>query len=374
MNGFRKARRFLAALCLVVCGVGAVKAGTVEIGPHEGPAGPPYSGTSGNYLSIQQVFYSYNGSAWFTPGNASAPLLTGAYNSATGDTAFRNSSLFNSTTGEYIGSNANRPRLAVGQTLTVEAVLIDTNGATAGGNFLMVPKPLSATVTNFNYPMNLPWGDLSGIFASLSGNRTNIATQNPSPPHTPNNPAWITAAQNVLNSADINSMLAHDSGGMLNAYDYDVLFANPIAVTDYVLVAERNGNTYFELTPLDSSGNVITGANILRFGFPTGAAHTRYDFRTGVIAAGDAGIGNGASGQDHAMSVAAASLFFDTTFGATASEQPIYGFRVNNDGQADVLFFGLTPIPEPGTGIVSALAVGFLATRRFGRKARRAAA
>ncbi len=345
--------------------------GFVEIGPHAGSGntlglpGPPFSTARGNYLRILQVQYSYNGGPNFVPGTAAAPTLTGNFNSATGANALKNASLFNSTSGKYIGSNGNRPRLANGDTFVVKEIVIDLDGPDVpGGNFHLKVKPLNATVTNFNYPMNVAWSELSGIYASVGGNRTNIAIQNgTSGPHTPNNPAWINAAQQIFASADMNSLLAHDSGGSLGPYDYDVRFSTPLTQNDFVLVAERNGNTYFELIPLDINGNVITGANILRFGFPTGTAHTRYDYRTGIIPAGDAGIGNGASGQDQAMSIAPTTLFFNNNFGkpnASASTQDIYGFRVNNDGQADILVFGLEPVPEPGTILFSLVLIGLV--------------
>ena len=66
--------------------------------------------------------------------------------------------------------------------------------------------------------------------------------------------------------------------------DYDLLFQRGFKTDDYLLVSERWGNTYFTLTPLDASGEVIIGANTLRFGYPTGDAYTKYDWNSGYAA------------------------------------------------------------------------------------------
>ncbi len=342
----------LIGFAFITCLAGSVSAQTtINIGPQgvNAPPSPPYGLTNafGNYVQVTNVTYSLNGGAPFTPGNAGAPP------------GFNNPSFFNSATGEFISTDTNRITLTTSQSLVVNSVTVDTNGAAPGGELVLKRfASQGVTVANFNYPLNVPWSDLQNIYASDNGTRTDIAIQNPNgPPHT-QNPAWITAASQVLGSGDLNDLLAHDSGGALGPYDYDVRFTTPLTLDDFVLVAERSGNTYFDLTPLDASYNPITNANTLRFGGPDfpGPAHTRYEFRTGVIPAGSAG-----QNQDQALGVADVSLFFDSTLGGpgTAPPQLVYGFRVNNDGQADVQFFGLSPVPEAGT-IVAAVGVGFL--------------
>jgi hypothetical protein len=140
--------------------------------------------------------------------------------------------------------------------------------------------------------------------------------------------------------------------------DYDLLFQRGFKSDDYLLVSERWGNTYFTLTPLDSSGQVITGANTLRFGYPTGNAYTKYDWNSGYAAA------SYFNDQAMAFTVASVSKFFE---GTQTTPQTVFGFRVDNDGEADVKFFGLASnqlIPEPSSALLTAIAGLIMALRR----------
>jgi hypothetical protein len=145
--------------------------------------------------------------------------------------------------------------------------------------------------------------------------------------------------------------------------DYDLLFQRGFKADDYLLVSERWGNTHFTLTPLDAAGQVITGANTLRFGYPTGDAYTKYDWNSGYAAS------SYFSDQAMAFSVASVAKFFECS---QAEPQTVFGFRVDNDGEADVKFFGLSgepfinnpPIPEPSTALLTALAALGLTLRR----------
>lgn len=145
--------------------------------------------------------------------------------------------------------------------------------------------------------------------------------------------------------------------------DYDLMFQRGFKTDDYLLVSERWGNTYFTLTPLDASGEVITGANTLRFGYPTGDAYTKYDWNSGYASS--------SYFSDQAMAFTAASVasFFE---GSPTTSQTVFGFRVDNDGEADVKFFGLSgepftnnpPIPEPSSALLTAVAALGLVLRR----------
>jgi hypothetical protein len=145
--------------------------------------------------------------------------------------------------------------------------------------------------------------------------------------------------------------------------DYDLLFQRGFKADDYLLVSERWGNTYFTLTPLDASGEVITGANTLRFGYPTGDAYTKYDWNSGYAAS------SYWSDQAMAFTVASVAKFFE---GGEAAPQTVFGFRVDNDGEADVKFFGLSGkpftenplIPEPSSALLTAVAALGLMLRR----------
>ncbi len=335
----------------------------INIGPHRGPAGPPYgTGTGfGNFLQITNVQYRLNGGSPFTPGNTGAP------------TGFTNPTHFNPGSGRFIGSDANRYNLATGDSLIIYTVAIDTNGSAPGGILLLEKfSPGTITVANYNFNMNVAWSQLSNVYASNSGVRTDVAIQNMSgPPHTPNNPAWLTAAANIIGTTDLNDLLVDDSRTSFPSYDYDVRFTTPLTIDDFILVSERNGNSVFTLTPLNASYAPITNANTLAFGGPFGdGSHAAYDFRTGVIPAGTAG-----QNQDHGLTVAATSLFFNSALGgpSTAAAQPVYGFRVNNSGQADVNFFGLSAVPIPeGNSVAVAVIAGAIvlgsACRNFLKK------
>jgi hypothetical protein len=138
--------------------------------------------------------------------------------------------------------------------------------------------------------------------------------------------------------------------------DYDLLFHRSFEPTDFVLVSERWGNTYFTLTALDAEGEVITGANILRFGYPTGdGGYTQYDWNSGYASS------SYVTDQAFAFTAASVSKFFE---GTSVTPQNVFGFRVDNDGQADVKFLGLSdnsftdnkPIPEPSTTLLAVMA------------------
>lgn len=118
--------------------------------------------------------------------------------------------------------------------------------------------------------------------------------------------------------------------------DFDLLFRYGLSSEDHVLVSERWGNTFFELTALGADGEVIEGANVLRFGYPTGSAFTKYDWRTGYASA------SYQSSQDQAFTVASVTKFFEGTSITDPVDQIVYGFRIDNNGQADVKFLGLS--------------------------------
>lgn len=133
-----------------------------------------------------------------------------------------------------------------------------------------------------------------------------------------------------------------------NTHDFDLLYHYGWTSEDYLIVAERNGNTYFELTPLDADGNVISGANTLYF-------DADYGWRTGYHNANDS---NG--GQDMWFTATSVANFFEGTTITDSDDQVVYGYRIDNNGNADVKFFGastdsfennptsnLVPVPEP---------------------------
>ena len=151
--------------------------------------------------------------------------------------------------------------------------------------------------------------------------------------------------------------------------DYDLLFMRAMKPEDYVIVSERFGNTYFEITPLKEDGTPYAGANVLRFGgSTTGPAYSVYDWNSGYAAAGSQ------PDQAQAFSVASVSKFFE---GTAVTPGPVYGFRIDNDGEADTKIFvvGTNPfsdnpynpqlVPEPSAFL---LGVGSLLGGLFRRR------
>jgi hypothetical protein len=155
-----------------------------------------------------------------------------------------------------------------------------------------------------------------------------------------------------------------------NTHDFDLLYHYGWTNEDYLIVAERNGNTYFEITPLDADGNVIAGANTLYF-------DADYGWRTGYHNANDS---NG--GQDMWFTATSVANFFEGTTITDSEDQVVYGYRIDNNGNADVKFFGastdsfennptsnLVPVPEPKAyALILGLAIaGFSTSRRRAR-------
>lgn len=149
--------------------------------------------------------------------------------------------------------------------------------------------------------------------------------------------------------------------------DYDLVYVKAMQPDDYVLVSERFGNTFFEVTPLKADGTPYAGANTLRFGGSGGASYSVYDWNSGYAAASN----NPAQAQ--AFSVASVSKFFE---GTSVTPGPVYGFRIDNDGEADtkILIVSNNPfddnpdhpmlVPEPSVALFATLAGFGLACRR----------
>lgn len=143
--------------------------------------------------------------------------------------------------------------------------------------------------------------------------------------------------------------------------DLDLLFFRALNLDDYVLVAERWGNSFFEVTALDADGNPYAGANVLRIGGPGPSAdvgYTNHDWNTGYAAATNQPT------QAQALTLFSVEKFFE----GTQVSGPVYGFRIDNDGEADVKLMGISAntfldnpenpqlIPEPSAFLMTAIA------------------
>lgn len=183
--------------------------------------------------------------------------------------------------------------------------------------------------------------------------------------------AFAAAVAATTTDSDLRNFTYYDflSPGppALGVPDYDLVYVRAMQPDDYVLVSERFGNTYFEVTPLHADGTAIAGANVLRFGGNGGAGYTVYDWNTGYAAAGNQPT------QAQAFTVASVSKFFE---GTSVTPGPVYGFRIDNDGEADTKIlivsdnpFGDNPqnpqlVPEPAASVTLGMGVAALLLRR----------
>lgn len=188
-------------------------------------------------------------------------------------------------------------------------------------------------------------------------------------------------AQSTQN-ANILDYIYYDGGNTTPAasFDFDLLFFRAFEANDAFLIQERDGNTFFRVDPLGADGNVIPQANSLVFGGNTdaspevsGASRARYDWNTGYT------LSNYRSNQPIVFTVVLAGQFFEGT-NIAPEDQIVYGFRVDNNGKADVKFFGLSDdpfddnpinplIPEPASfAFLLAGAAGIIAGLRRRRR------
>lgn len=189
-----------------------------------------------------------------------------------------------------------------------------------------------------------------GVYDTVSPNRVRI--QNDGIPAYENAVIQSSIDTNLMNylfyDGDLQNMPAP------GVADFDILYYNAWRPSDYLVVAERNGNTFFELVPLGIDGNPISGANTLRFGqTPTPQPH---DWNSGYINSFDLN-----TNQPMWFTAASITKFFEGT-SVLPADQLVFGYRIDNNGNADVKFFGasddpftdnpinpLVPIPEPAS-------------------------
>ncbi len=249
--------------------------------------------------------------------------------------------------------------VTVGDTaVKVKSIQVDNNGLLVDLNFV---NTLGATVININPEL-----------ASISG----IGTFNHGVTTMSDGPGGIAAFSSALASTvsdfDLRNFSFYDflkQSGTLTPTtptpgtpDYDIIYNQPMKPTDYILVSERNGNTYFEVTPLKADGTPFAFAKKLLFGGAGGNPYTVYNWNSGFAAAGNV------STQAQAFSVASIQKFFENT---TETPGDIYGFRIDNDGEADakIVIISDTPfegrlVPEPSAFMMSFGAVLLLVLRR----------
>lgn len=220
-----------------------------------------------------------------------------------------------------------------------------------------------AVVTN----MNPGLGSISGIGVFNNGVST---------PSNGGLEAFANAVATTTSDSNLRNFIYYDylnpGPPTAGVTDYDILYNRAMNLDDYILVSERFGNTYFEVTPLRADGTPYAGANVLRFGGAGGNPYEVYDWNTGYAAAGNQPT------QAQAFTVASVSKFFE---GTAETPGPVYGFRIDNDGEADikVLVVSDSPfsdnplnpmlVPEPSAFFLMAGASLFFLTSRNRRPA-----
>lgn len=203
------------------------------------------------------------------------------------------------------------------------AVTISSITVTDGGVPVLLNNFNTSSITTSNY--NFPAG-LSGVKAYENGASIDVSEA-----------GFQAAVEDVLTSLDLRDYLAYDSltigGTPIDSdgvdewgYDFDVAFEAPLRNSDYVLVAERFGNTFFDLVALDKDGAIIPGARIVGF-------DELYGWNTGFAP------------SEHPTQPTWFTVVDVEVFNVDTTETPIYGFRIDNNGEADVKFFGLSEDP-----------------------------
>jgi hypothetical protein len=146
--------------------------------------------------------------------------------------------------------------------------------------------------------------------------------------------AWESAMSGVVSDRNILHYLFYD-GSSTNppaGPDFDVLWSSGLTSNDYLVVSERDGNTNFAVTPLGVDGAPISGARTLRFGFTTGTTsangNNKYDWNTRYASTGRS------EDQPQYMTVVSVGLF--------NTSSAVYGLRIDNNGNADVKFYGFS--------------------------------
>lgn len=278
-----------------------------------------------------------------------------------------------------------------------QAIFVETMTLTGGINIEFY-NSANAVIRNNNFnPANVPPGTIPtstdsfggvGVYNTADQGAVKIRIQDDGVA------AYEAAVVNASLNTNLMNYLFYDStiNNLPNSVtaDFDILYYHAFAATDYLVIAERDGNTYFQLTPLGVDGNPILGANSLLFGDNRNASNRTaaglpnpvqgtapHDVNTGYRNSNDH-FNQGSQNQPMWFTAASVSKFFEGT-SVALGDQYVYGFRIDNNGNADVKFFGASddtfednfinplvpPIPEPSTLLfISALAPMLLLQRR----------
>jgi len=192
--------------------------------------------------------------------------------------------------------------------VTFSSITVDDGGPVVLDEFNV------GSATNFQFPPNS-----SGVSTFENGTATLVGSADFEP-----------SVTRVLQSTDLRDYIGYDaisaevSGNTL--HDFDVVFDEPNRNSDYLVITERNGNTFLNLVALDKVGNVIPGSNVV-------GIDSDYAWNTGFAPSNQA---------DQPMFFTVIDI---ASFGVDSAVDPIYGFRIDNDGEADIKLFAAAADP-----------------------------
>ncbi len=215
--------------------------------------------------------------------------------------------------------------------LPISQVTLDHNGASVVQNSPAAGVVNSASTQALIETITITDGALTKVLDEFNFNGLQVRNQqwqaSQAGVHTSQNgvhtepdvPGFWRRVEESMGSADLRDYLDVGPTPNLGAlpYDFDIYFNYAVDNSDYLVVVERNGNSVFELEAVDFNGNVIPGSTKLRF-------QPNYRWNTGFAPSDN-------TGQPMHLSVVDISQF-----GVNTNTTPIYGFRLNNDGEADL--------------------------------------
>lgn len=181
----------------------------------------------------------------------------------------------------------------------LKSVEVNDNGTTKTLSFFN----LGGTVTNNNFQSNT-----NGVGVYKDGNITPAS----------NTAAFETAIDDMCSDSSLLHMLVYDrTSNIPNGNDFDINWQRGLTNDDFIVLGERNGNSFFTIIPLDQDGNIIAGADYIQF-------RSRYDWNTGFAP-------SNVNDQPMHLSVVKVDQF--------NTNVPVHGFRIDNNGEADIRFF-----------------------------------
>lgn len=180
-------------------------------------------------------------------------------------------------------------------------------------------NPTVPTVTNDTFPA----GSAPGIQVLENGAEVGV-----------DDTGFISSLEQMHANGDLMNYLRVDGGNFTP--QWDIQYSLPISSNDYLVVEERNGNTTFTVEALDINGTLIADSDLLAF------SGSSYQWSIGLANTADPN-----NSQPQVLSVIDFDLFGTST--------PIYGFRINDTGNADFKFFVATAVPEPSSAVALAI-------------------